>query len=346
MINVGVIGGTGYAGEELIRLLSAHPYVNICKVVSKNFAGKNLGDVYKNYTGSLNYPLSDLDLKEISRTCEFVFTSLPHGESMQVVSGLLELNARVIDLSADFRYEDVSIYQDWYGLKHTAPEAQAQAVYGLPEVYRSVIQNSRLVANPGCYTTCSILALLPVLKNNLVRSSGIVIDAKSGVTGAGRKSDTAYSFCELEGNFKAYSAIRHRHTSEIEEQLSLVSGENIKLLFTPHLLPVKRGILATIYTELMPGVTAEKVMEAYRAEYTKAPFVHVLPIGELPELKHVVGSNNIHIGFDVSERTGRLVIVSCLDNLIKGAGGQAVQNFNIMNALDEKMGLPQTAWYL
>jgi N-acetyl-gamma-glutamyl-phosphate reductase len=346
MINVGVIGGTGYAGEELIRILTAHPYVNICKVVSKSFAGKNLGDVYKNYTGSQNYPLSDLDLKEICRACEFVFTSLPHGESMNVVSELLELNTRVIDLSADFRYQDVSIYKEWYGLEHSAAEAQAEAVYGLPEVYRGIIENTRLVANPGCYTTCSILALLPVLKHNLVRSSGIVIDAKSGVTGAGRKSDTAYSFCELEGNFKAYSAIRHRHTSEIEEQLSLISGEDIKLLFTPHLLPVKRGILATIYTELMPGVTVEKVSEAYRAEFAKAPFVHILPEGELPELKHVVGSNNVHIGFAVSERTNRLVIVSCLDNLIKGAGGQAVQNFNIMNKLDEKMGLPQTAWYL
>ena len=346
MINVGVIGGTGYAGEELIRILTAHPYVNICKVVSKSFAGKNLGDVYKNYTGSQNYPLSDMDIKEISRECEFVFTSLPHGTSMQVVSELLETNTRVIDLSADFRYQDISIYKDWYGVEHTALEAQAQAVYGLPEVYRGIIENSRLVANPGCYTTCSILALLPVLKNNLVRPAGIVIDAKSGVTGAGRKSDTAYSFCELEGNFKAYSVTRHRHTSEIEEQLSLVSGENIKLLFTPHLLPVKRGILATIYTELMPGITAEAVLSAYQAEYAKESFVHVLPIGELPELKHVVGSNNIHIGFDVSQRTNRLIIVACLDNLIKGAGGQAIQNFNIMNALDEKTGLPQTAWYL
>jgi N-acetyl-gamma-glutamyl-phosphate reductase len=202
------------------------------------------------------------------------------------------------------------------------------------------------VANPGCYTTCSILALLPALKNSLVRSSGIVIDAKSGVSGAGRKESLAYAFCETDGNFKAYSAIRHRHTSEIEEQLSLVSGENITLLFTPHLLPVKRGILATVYTELMPGVTTQKVEEAYRAQYAKEPFVHILPAGELPELKHVVGSNNIHIGFDISPRTNRLVIVACLDNLIKGAGGQAVQNFNIMNGLEEKMGLPDVAWYL
>lgn len=322
MINIGVIGATGYAGEELVRLLFAHPFVKVSKVVSKSFAGHGLGDVYKNYTGAQNVPLSDMDLKEIGRSCELVFTALPHGQSLQVVPKLLSMNTRVVDLSADFRYRDVSIYEEWYGVTHTAADAQAEAVYGLPEINREIIRNSRLVANPGCYTTCSILALLPVLKRSLVRAPGIVIDAKSGVSGAGRKSDLAYSFCETADNFKAYSAVRHRHTSEIEEQLSLVSGETVTLLFTPHLLPVKRGILATAYTELMPGTTVQMVEEAYRAEYAKEPFVHVLPAGELPELKHVVGSNNIHIGFAVSPRTNRLVIVACLDNLIKGAGGQ------------------------
>ncbi len=346
MVNIGVIGATGYAGEELVRLLSAHPFVHISKVSSKTFAGKSLGNIYKNYTGDLNFPLEDADLKELGRACEFVFTALPHGQSMQVVPELLSMNTKVIDLSADFRYRDVSIYEEWYGLSHTAPDAQVEAVYGLPEINREAIKNARLIANPGCYTTCSILALLPVLKRGLVRSSGIVIDAKSGVSGAGRKSDLAYAFCETQDNFKAYSAIRHRHTSEIEEQLSLVSGESVTLLFTPHLLPVRRGILATAYTELMPGVNAQMVRDAYADAYKKEPFVHVLPAGELPELKHVVGSNNIHIGFDISPRTNRLVIVACLDNLIKGAGGQAIENFNIMCGLDEKMGLPDVAWYL
>ena len=344
MINVGIIGGTGYAGEELIRLLSAHPKVNICKVASKSFAGQNLGDVYKNYTGEFNYPLLETNAKEMGHECDFVFTSLPHGQSMRVVPLLLEFGVQVIDLSADFRYQDIEIFKEWYGIPHIAP--QVQAVYGLPEVNRAEIRKTRLVANPGCYTTCSILALLPVLINKLVSPSGIVIDAKSGVTGAGRKSDTGYSFCEVEGNFKAYAATRHRHTSEIEERLSLAAGQPITLLFTPHLLPTRRGILATVYTQLMPGVNAEAVAAAFAAEYASEPFVHVLPCGELPELKHVVGSNNIHIGFDISERTGRLIIVACLDNLIKGAGGQAIQNFNIMNRLDEKTGLPQTAWYL
>jgi N-acetyl-gamma-glutamyl-phosphate reductase len=346
MINIGVIGATGYAGEELVRLLSAHPFARISKLSSKSFAGQNLGYVYKNYTGALDFPLTDTDIREIGRSCEVVFTALPHGESMQAVPSLLSMNTKVVDLSADFRYRDVSIYEEWYGLAHTAADAQAEAVYGLPEINREIIKRSRLIANPGCYTTCSILALLPALKHSLVRSSGIVIDAKSGVSGAGRKSDLAFSFCETADNFKAYSAIRHRHTSEIEEQLSIGSGGTVRLLFTPHLLPVKRGILATAYTELMPGTTAQMVQEAYRSEYAKEPFVHMLPAGELPELKHVVGSNNIHIGFDISPRTNRLVIVACLDNLIKGAGGQAVQNFNIMNGLDEKTGLPETAWYL
>jgi N-acetyl-gamma-glutamyl-phosphate reductase len=346
MIKIGIVGATGYAGEELVRLISAHPQVHICKAVSKSFAGQNLNQVYKNYAPSLNIPLEDLDAADLGSNCDFVFTALPHGESMRVVPQLMQGGARVIDLSADFRYTDVSIFQEWYGIPQTANEAQAQAVYGLPEVNRSKIKAAALIANPGCYTTCSILALLPLLKNKLVRTSGIVIDAKSGVTGAGRKSDTNYSFCELDGNFKAYSAIRHRHTSEIEEQLSIASGEKITLLFTPHLLPVKRGILATVYTELMPGVNAGDVLEAYHAQYAGEPFVHVLPKGELPELKHVVGSNNLYIGFDVSERTGRLIIVACLDNLIKGAAGQAIENFNIMNGLDETLGLPRTAWYL
>lgn len=346
MINIGVIGATGYAGEELVRLLSAHPYAQISKVSSKSFAGQSMGSVYKNYTGALDFPLSDTDVRGVGRSCEVVFTALPHGQSMQVASELLSMNTKVVDLSADFRYRDVSIYEEWYGVKHTAADAQTEAVYGLPEINREIIASSRLIANPGCYTTCSILALLPALKHSLVRSSGIVIDAKSGVSGAGRKSDLSYAFCETEGNFKAYSAIRHRHTSEIEEQLSFVSGETIRLLFTPHLLPVKRGILATAYTELMPGTTLQMVQEAYNSEYAKEPFVHVLPAGQLPELKAVVGSNNIHIGFDISPRTNRLVIVACLDNLIKGAGGQAVQNFNIMCGLEEKMGLPDIAWYL
>ncbi len=346
MVEVGIVGATGYAGEELLRLLSAHPQVHICKAVSKSFAGQSLSQVYKNYTAGQDIPLEDLNAGELGSSCDYVFTALPHEESLRMAPLLMQAGAKVVDLSGGFRYSDVSVFEEWYKIPHKAPEAQAQAIYGLTEVNRSKIKTASLIANPGCYTTCSILALLPVLKNRLVRSSGIVIDAKSGITGAGRKGDTSYSFCELGDNFKAYSAIRHRHTSEIEDQLSIAAGEKITLLFTPHLLPVKRGILATIYTELMPGVGAEDIQKTYKAQFAGEPFVHVLPKGDLPELKHVVGSNNLFIGFDVSERTGRLIIVACLDNLIKGAAGQAIQNFNIMNGLDETLGLPRTAWYL
>ena len=222
MIKVGVIGATGYAGEELVRLLSAHPFVKINKVSSKSFAGKNMGDVYKNYTGALNFPLLDTDVKEMGRSCEVVFTALPHGQSMHVVSELLSMNTKVVDLSADFRYSDVSIYEEWYGVKHTEEDAQTQAVYGLPEINRAVIQSARLIANPGCYTTCSILALLPALKYNLVRPSGIVVDAKSGVSGAGRKEALAYSFCETDGNFKAYSG--HPPPSHLRDRRAAFHG--------------------------------------------------------------------------------------------------------------------------
>lgn len=346
MINVSVVGGTGYAGEELVRLLSSHPDVKINKVISKSFAGSNLSEIYKNYDGKNDIVLSDMDIDEICEKSDVVFLALPHGESIKAVPQFINKGVKVIDLSGDFRYADPEVYEKWYGIEHTEKELLKSAVYGMPEVNREKIKNASLIANPGCYTTCSILALRPALKNGLINTNGIVIDAKSGVTGAGRKATTTFSYCEVTDNFKAYSVVNHRHTSEIEEQLSYAAGEDITLLFTPHLLPVKRGILATIYTELKEDVSAEDVYAAYKKEYENEPFVHILPPGQTPELKHVVGSNNIYIGFDISKRTGRLVIIACLDNILKGAGGCAVQNFNIMNGLDEKKGLNDIAWYL
>ena len=252
----------------------------------------------------------------------------------------------MIDLSGDFRYDDTDIYEQWYSLPHTAKEENKQAVYGLSEYYKKEIENTSFTSNPGCYTTTSILALAPLLKNGLIKPNGIVIDAKSGVTGAGRKESLTFSYCETADNFKAYSVVNHRHTSEIEEQLSKLSGNDIKLLFTPHLLPVKRGILATIYAELTDDANEASVAQSYLDAYGDKPFTHVLPKGKLPELKYVVGSNNCMIGYEFSPRTGRIVVVSCTDNLIKGAAGQAIQNFNIMNGLAETTGLPQVAWYL
>ncbi|MDL2237167.1 N-acetyl-gamma-glutamyl-phosphate reductase [Christensenellaceae bacterium OttesenSCG-928-K19] len=346
MVNVGVIGATGYVGEELLRLLHAHNQVNVTCAVSKNFAGKNMGDVYSNFAVADDIPLSSGDYASIGKANDFVFLCLPHGQSIQAAPKLMDAGARVIDLSGDFRYEDTAIYEEWYGMTHTEKEKNDEAVYGLPEYFFEAIKNARLLANPGCYTTTSILALAPLLQNRLIEKNGIVIDAKSGVSGAGRKEQLAFSYCETADNFKAYSVIKHRHTSEIEEQLFRLCGNEITLLFTPHLLPVKRGILATIYAQLAPGVDAEKIATAYKKAYEKKPFAHILPTGALPELKQVVGSNNCVIGFDISERTGRVVIVSCTDNLIKGAAGQAIQNFNIMNGFDEAHALPRVAWYL
>ncbi|MDY3751663.1 N-acetyl-gamma-glutamyl-phosphate reductase [Christensenella minuta] len=344
MINVSVIGATGYVGAELLRLLSAHPGVQINKAVSKSFAGKKLHDIYANFL-----PERELELQESGGKFgadDFVFLCLPHGQSLVAAPPLLKKGHKVIDLSGDFRYDNTDIYEKWYGISHSAKKENREAVYGLPEFFGAEVKKANFISNPGCYTTTSILALAPLLKEGLICEKGIVIDAKSGVTGAGRKEKLAFSYCETAGNFKAYSVPLHRHTSEIEEQLSKLSRKDVCLLFTPHLLPVKRGILATVYADLMEGVTPETVTAAYEKYYADAPFTHVLPHGKLPELKYVVGSNNCMIGFEVSPRTGKIIVVSCTDNLIKGAAGQAVQNFNLMNGFDETLGLPRTAWYL
>lgn len=342
-IKTSIIGATGYAGEELTRLLFAHPGAEIVSVVSKSFAGKRLGDIYANYAHSDLVLDGDFD-EALDSDC--VFLCLPHGESMKAARVFLDAGCKVIDLSGDFRYTDTAIYEEWYGLAHTEQALNVEAVYGLPEYNRSAVQKSRFIANPGCYTTTAILALAPLLKAGVIRPGGIVIDAKSGVSGAGRKESLAFSFCETMDNFKAYSAIRHRHTSEIEEQLGLLAGADVTLLFTPHLLPVKRGILETIYVDIAEGKGMADIEAAYLEAYGAEPFTHVLPKGTLPELKQVVGSNHCMIGFDVSERTGKAVLVSCTDNLLKGAAGQAVQNFNIIYGFQETEGLTQTAWYL
>lgn len=344
MIQTGIVGATGYAGQELVRLLHMHPQVHITHVISKNFAGKRMSEVYGNYPHAEDAVLEELDISALARDCDVVFTALPHGASMQVVPILLDAGVKVIDLSGDFRYDDPAVYEQWYGLKHTQPALNSEAVYGLCELYRERICKARLVANPGCYTTTSILALYPLLKAGLIQPSGIVIDAKSGVSGAGRTEKLAFSFCESHESFKAYGVTTHRHTSEIEQELSHAAGNPIALCFTPHLLPVKRGILATCYAMLAPGATQQSVQAAYDAYYADETFVRVQQ--DLPELKQVNGSNNCAIGFRLDARLGRLIVISCLDNLIKGAAGQAIQNMNLMCGLDEAAGLPSIAMYL
>lgn len=343
MINVSVVGATGYAGEELMRLLMRHAQVRIVHAVSKSFAGKMMSEVYASFL-SHDITLEDMDADKIASDSNIVFLCLPHGTSAALAPALLKGGARVIDLSAGFRYRDVQVFEAWYHTTHPAKELLAESVYGLPELYRERIKNSRLVGNPGCYTTCAILALYPLLKAGVIEPSGIIIDAKSGTSGAGRKDAAEFGFCEVSDNVKAYGIATHRHTSEIEQELSLAAGKTVAVSFTPHLLPVKRGIISTMYATPKEGVSMGDILNAY-AMYNYEPFIKVYRKG-LPELKHIVGSNNFAVGFVLDERVNRLVAVSCIDNLIKGAAGQAVQNMNIMSGLPETEGLSDIGWYL
>ncbi len=342
MVNVTVVGATGYAGIELMRILSGHDGVRIAHAVSKNFAGQRLSEVYPSFHGQ-DYELEEMDIDNICRDSDIVFTCLPHGASGEVVPGLLERGVKVIDLSGEFRYNDTAVYESWYGMPHTAPHLLRSSVYGLPEIHRASIAGAKLVGNPGCYTTCSILPLYPLLMHGLLEHGGIIIDAKSGVSGAGRSEKLGYSFCETADNAKAYAAGTHRHTSEIEQELSIAAKEPVTLSFTPHLLPIKRGIIATIYATPKKRANETAISSAYEM-YKYEPFVQMTD--KLPEIKTVVGSNNCQIGWVLDKRTNRLIIVSCIDNLIKGAAGQAVQNMNIMCSFDEREGLSSIGWYL
>ncbi len=318
MVKVSVIGATGYAGVELMRLLVSHKEVSIVHAVSKSFAGKKLSSVYPSFI-SRDFLLEEMDLGAAANDSDIVFTCLPHGASASAVPALLNGGARVIDLSGDFRYRDADVYETWYKQTHTAKELLGKSVYGMPEIYRERIASTRLVGNPGCYTTCGILALYPLLKNGVIESKGIIIDAKSGVSGAGRSEKLGNAFCEVDESVKAYGVGVHRHTSEIEQELSFAADGPVVVSFTPHLLPIKRGIISTIYATPKEGVSNADIEEAY-AMYKDEPFVQVFD-GALPEIKHVTGTNNCAVGFVLDKRAGRIVIVSCLDNLIKGAGG-------------------------
>lgn len=346
MIRAGVLGATGYAGIETVRILSTHPEVEITKLVSHSFAGKKISEVYPSLAGICDMVLSELDSADVAQNCDVVFTALPHGASKTVIPEIYDLGVRVIDLSGDFRYNDIKTYEKWYGEPHCAPEILAKSVYGLCEIHRDEIKGATIVGNPGCYTTCSILALYPLLKAGAVESKNIIIDAKSGVTGAGRTEKLPYSFCECTENMKAYKIATHRHTSEIEQELSLAAGEEIMVSFTPHLVPLKRGILATSYANLKKPLTDDDIYAIFNEFYKGEHFVRVLKPGALPETKHVAGSNFAEIGFKVDQRLGRVVVSSAIDNLFKGAAGQAVQNMNLMFSLDEKTGINVPAFYL
>ena len=346
MIKIGIIGANGYTGFELMRLIANHKKARVAYIASRSNVGIKAAELYpalSAYYGDTEYVAPDA--KECAKSCDVAFTCLPHAASAAFGAELIENGVKVIDLSADFRYDDIKLYEKTYGVTHPAEKLNAEAVYGITEINREKIKNARIVGNAGCYTTSSILPLYPLIKENAISENGIIIDAKSGVTGAGRKADVAYNFCETDENFKAYAVTTHRHTSEIEEKLS-VNGKKVALSFTPHLLPVKRGILSTIYTDPKSGVSGADVAKIYETYYGKEKFVEVLPEGSLPELNRVVGSNMCKIGYKLDKRLNKLIIISCIDNLINGASGQALQNMNVMFCIDESEGLPMCANHL
>lgn len=343
-INASIIGANGYTGIELINILLRHRNVTLKHIVSRSNEGVKASSLYPSLSGLTDKVFTNPDISEIASCSDVVFLALPHGESAEYAGKLYDAGVKVIDLSADFRYDNIDVYQKTYNIVHPRTDLNEKAVYGLCEINREKIKSSSLVANPGCYTTCSIMPLYPLLKNKVISKDNIIIDAKSGISGAGRKAAVSYIYTETAENFKAYSLTNHRHTSEIEEKLSSACGSEVKLSFSPHLLPVKRGILSTIYADLIDENADISLL--YKEFYKDEVFVQILPEGQLPELKNVTGSNNIQIGFIKDKRLNKLIIVSCLDNLVKGASGQAVQNMNIMFGLEENQGLNMIARYI
>lgn len=339
MIKVGIIGATGYAGAELVRLLVRHPETEVKWLVSKSYVGEQFSAIYGNLFRIVDEDCLGDELMELAEGADVVFTATPQGYLSQLLTEEILEKTRVIDLSADYRLSDVAVYEEWYKLKHGSPELIERAVYGLCELHRDEVKQTRLVANPGCYTTCSILAIYPLLAEGLINPETIIIDAKSGTSGAGRGAKVANLFCEVNENIKAYGVATHRHTPEIEEQLSLAVGEPVTVSFTPHLVPMNRGILVTAYASAMDELTEEDIRAAYEKYYRGEYFVRLLPAGVCPETKWVEGSNFVDIGFVFDVRTGRVIIMAALDNLVKGAAGQAVQNMNLLFGLDEKTGL-------
>lgn len=338
MLNVGIVGATGYAGEQLVWILQNHPEVEMKFFCSHNYANIQFSDVYGNYFGFINDKCINLEEAE-NRLSEIdvLFIALPHGKSFDLTKRALELGIKVIDLGADFRLKSEGNYEAWYGLKHEYPSSLEISVYGLTELKRNEIKQCNLLANPGCYPTATILALAPLLQNNLIHTNSIIIDAKSGVSGAGRAAAIGSLFTECNESIKAYGVTTHRHTPEIEQELSVISNSNIMVSFTPHLVPMNRGILSTCYGNLKTKVNTEDIIKIYKDFYKNEYFIKI--IEGIPETKWVKGSNLCHIGIRVDERTNRVIVVSAIDNLIKGAAGQAVQNMNVMFGLKETMGL-------
>ena len=341
-VKVGLVGMTGYTGMELLRILSTHPQLIVTAVTSRSEAGKKVEEIHPFL---MNTSLGKLtivqpEVKELAAACELIFLAVPHGTAMGLAAELVAAGLKVVDLSADFRLKDAEVYEQWYGVSHSATKLLGESVYGIPEVYGRLIKKARLVANPGCYPTSAILGLYPALKNRLIRPHGIIIDSKSGTTGAGRGAKVGSLFCEVTDNFKAYNLGKHRHTPEIEQELTAFSSKkDIRVSFSPHLLPINRGILSTMYASLREGISAERVYGVYETAYERFPWLRLMPKGTLPDVRNVRGTMFCDVGLVVDQRVGRLIVVLAIDNLCRGASGQAIANANLMCGLRLDVGL-------
>jgi len=338
-IKVAVIGASGYAGLELVRLLVRHPACELAALTSLEYPGRPFSQIFPALAGLVDLPFSpDPAPSVIGAAAEVVFTAVPHQTAMGMIPGILAQGCKVVDLSADFRFRDLGLYEQWYQ-EHTAPELNAEAVYGLPELHRDEVRGKRLVGNPGCYPTCVILGLAPLAQAGLLVPDSVIADCKSGTSGAGRQALLGISFCEVNDGFRAYKVMEHRHTPEMEQELSRLAGTPVRVTFTPHLVPMSRGILGTLYANLTQPRTEADLRELYANFYQGHPFVRLLPAGSFPDTRNVRGANFCDLGLKVDAGGRRVIVVSAIDNLTKGAAGQAVQNFNLMMGLPETLGL-------
>lgn len=338
MVRVAVIGSTGYTGAELVRILLGHPRAEISALTSESYSGLAYERVYPALQGRMPRVCEPMDIEGVAKDSDVVFTALPHTKAMSCVPRFLDLGKLVVDLSADFRLRDKGLYETWYA-PHTVPELLSLSVYGLPELHREEIRNARLVANPGCYPTSAILGVAPLVRHGWVETRSIIVNSASGVTGAGRSLDLGSLYCEVNEGMKAYKVGEHRHTPEMEQEMGLLAGTPVKVTFVPHLVPLSRGILTTVYADLRKEVSDTELLEVYRGFYRDERFVRVLPLGVLPNVRNVRGTNFCDIGLKVDSRTNRVVVSVAIDNLVKGASGQAVQNMNIALGFPETSGL-------
>ncbi len=338
MTNVAIVGASGYTGVELARILCNHPHITITAATSRQYDGKPLSDVFPNLRRKIDIICKNLSVEELSKSADVFFTAVPHKTAMGIVPELIKAGKKVVDLSADFRLRDILTYEEWYQ-EHTAPSLVKSAAYGLPELHRKAIKTTSLVANPGCYPTSILLGLAPLLKAGILDPQTIIADSKSGTSGAGRAANVGTLFCEVTDGFRAYNVGAHRHTPEIEQEINQLCNDNVKISFTPHLLPISRGILSTVYAQLLSSTDSTSIRDLYENMYSGEPFVRILPEGQLPATQYVRGSNFCDIAFKIDQRTNRIIILSTIDNIVKGAAGQAVQNMNIMCGFEETAGL-------